>query len=48
MSELVVCGETEMTASRLRSFMDSVRDPGDTTYIRNRLQVYLNTTAAVP
>ena len=35
--ELVVCGETEMTASRLRSFMDSVRDPGDTsgiTYIR--------------
>ena len=40
-----------MTASRLRSFMDSVRDPGDTsgiTYIRNRSQVYLNTTAAVP
>ena len=51
LSELVVCGETEMTASRLRSFMDSVRDPDDTsgiTYIRNRLQVYLNTTAAVP
>ena len=51
LSELVVCGETEMTASRLRSFMDSVRDPGDTsgiTYIRNRLRVYLNTTAAVP
>ena len=46
LSELVVCGETEMTASRLRSFMDSVRDPGDTsgiTYIRNRLRVYLNT-----
>ena len=51
LSELVVCGETEMTASRLRSFMDSVRDPDDTSgtaYIRNRLQVYLNTTAAVP
>ena len=30
LSELVVCRETEMTASRLRSFMDSVRDPGDT------------------
>ena len=44
--ELVVCGETEMTASRLRSFMDSVRDPDDTSgtaYIRNRLRVYLNT-----
>ena len=40
-----------MTASRLRSFMDSGRDPDDTsgiTYIRNRSQVYLNTTAAVP
>ena len=50
LSELVVCGETEMTASRLRSFMDSVRDPDDTsgtTYIRHRLRVYLNTTAAV-
>ena len=50
LSELVVCGETEMTASRLRSFMDSVRDPDDTsgtTYIRHRLQVYHSSSVII-
>ena len=42
LSELVVCGETEMAASSLKSFTDSLTDPEDTsaiTLIRNHLQV---------
>ena len=45
LSELVVCGETEMTASSLQSFADSLQDSDDESesiYLRHHLQVTLH------
>ena len=44
LSELVVCGETEVTASHLRSFTESLRDPvggSGPTLPQQHLKVYL-------
>ena len=42
LSELAVCGETEMTASRLRSFVESLRDgEQNNSNLIQHLQVFL-------